>query len=160
MDKGSYGRKDRLVKEREHDPYHSRTKLSDPTVCTECGVVYMKGRWVWNEAPVEAGKSVCPACRRIADRLPAGQIEMKGNFFAGHRVEILNLIQNVEQKEKSNHPMERIMNIDEDSSGAMVTTTGVHLARGIGSALSSAYNGETSVTYLAGENFVKVQWMR
>lgn len=160
MDKGTFGRKDRLIQERSHDAYHSRAKLSDPTVCTECGVVYLQGRWVWNEAPEGAGKSICPACRRIADKFPAGQIEMKGSFFTGHRDEILNLVQNVEQKEKGNHPLERIMAIDDVPDGAVVTTTGIHLARGIGSALSSAYNGETSVTYLEGENFVKVSWAR
>lgn len=160
MDKGLFGRKDRLVKERQHDSYHSRAKLSDSTVCPECGVVYAKGRWVWDDAPQGAEKSLCPACRRIADRFPAGQIEMKGGFFAGHRDEILNLVRNVEAKEKSHHPMERIMSIEHESGGALVSTTGIHLARGIGSALSSAYNGNVSVTYLDGENFVKVSWAR
>lgn len=160
MDKSSYGRKDRLVQEREHDSYHARTKLPDPTACTKCGVVYIKGRWVWNEIPQGADKCICPACRRIADRFPAGLIEMKGDFFSGHRNEILNLVQNVEQKEKANHPMERIMAIDDMRDGVLVTTTGVHLARGIGSALSSAYNGETSVKYLDGEACVKVSWIR
>lgn len=160
MDKSSYGRKDRLVKEREHDAYHSRTKLSDPTVCTDCGVVFLKGRWVWEQAPEGANKSICPACRRVADKFPAGQIEMKGGFFAEHRGEIMNLIQNVEQKEKANHPLERIMGIEDQPEGALVTTTGIHIARGIGAALSSAYNGDMSVTYLDGENFVKVSWVR
>lgn len=160
MDKGSFGRKDRLVQERQHDSYHSRAKLSDPTVCPECGVVYAKGRWVWDNAPEGADKSLCPACRRIADRFPAGQIAMKGSFFAGHRDEILNLVRNVEVKEKTSHPMERIMSIEDETDGALVSTTGIHLARGIGSALSSAYNGDMSVQYLDGENFVKVSWQR
>ena len=160
MDKSSFGRKDRLVKEREHDTYHSRTKLQDPTACTECGVVYLKGRWVWSDAPESAGKTVCPACRRTADHFPAGQIEIQGGFFTGHRAEILNLVQNVEQKEKENHPMERIMGIEEQPEGVLVSTTGIHIARGIGAALSSAYNGEISTRYLDDENFVKISWMR
>ncbi len=160
MDKSSFGRMDRLVKEREHDVYRSRTKLSDATVCTECGVVYMNGRWIWDTAPEGSNKTVCPACSRIADRFPAGHIEMKGDFFSGHRDEILNLIRNMEEKEKAAHPMERIMAIEDLPDGAVVTTTGVHLARGIGTALSKAYNGETSVTYLAGENFAKISWTR
>ncbi|NNJ71123.1 MAG: ATPase [Kiritimatiellales bacterium] len=160
MDKSSYGRKDRLMQEREHDVYHSRAKLPDPTRCSQCGVVYAKGRWVWADAPEGASLTVCPACRRIADRFPAGQIEMRGSFFAGHREEILNLVRNVEGREKANHPMERIMAIEELPEGAGITTTGIHLARGIGSALSSAYAGELSVRYLDGENFVKISWVR
>lgn len=85
---------------------------------------------------------------------------MKGAFFASHRKEILNLVQNVEQKEKANHPMERIMGIEEQPEGALVKTTGIHIARGISSALSHAYNGDTTVRYLDGENFVKVSWVR
>ena len=160
MDRSIFGRKDRLVKEREHDAYRSRAKLPDPTVCTHCGVVYMKGRWVWAEAPEGAGRSVCPACRRIADRFPVGHIQMKGEFFTAHRDEILNLVHNVEQKEKKNHPLERIMSIDDVPDGAFVTTTGIHIARGIGSALSSAYCGTLRVKYLAAETCVQVRWIR
>lgn len=160
MDKSSYGRRDRLMKEREHDVYRSRTKLQDPTLCTECGVVFTKGRWVWGKASSDANKTVCPACRRIADHFPAGHIEMHGGFFAKHRDEILNLVQHVEQKEKANHPMERIMAIEKRPDCTLVTTTGIHVARGIGGALSNAYNGEISVRYLDGENCIKVRWVR
>lgn len=160
MDKSSHGRIDRLVQERAHDSYHSRGKLPDPTVCAECGVVYLKGRWVWEAAPESASRSVCPACRRIADRFPAGHIEMKGDFFSSHRDEVLNLVRNIEGKEKATHPLERIMAIDEAPGSARVTTTGVHLARGIGAALASAYNGSISVHYLDGENCVRVSWTR
>ena len=160
MNKSIYGRRDRLVQEREHDVYHSRTKLPDPAVCNKCGAIYLKGRWVWGEAPLSANTATCPACRRIADRFPAGHIELQGTFFNEHREEILNLVHNIEEKEKANHPMERIMQIEQLPGGARVTTTGIHLARGIGSALSSAYNGETSTQYLDGESTVKVAWTR
>ena len=160
MDKSFFGRKDRLVKEHGHDTYHSRMKLPYPSVCTGCGVVYMNGRWLWTEAPEGAGRSVCPACRRIADRFPAGHIEMKGGFFAEHRNEILNLVQNVEQKEKTRHPMERIMAIEDVPGGACITTTGIHIARGIGSALASAYRGNLTVNYLDAEACVRISWIR
>ncbi len=160
MDKGLYGRKDRLMKEREHDVYRSRMKLKDPTLCTECGAVFVKGRWLWGTAPTDANTTVCPACRRIADKFPVGLIEMQGGFLAEHHDEILSLVQNVERKEKANHPMERIIEIDEGSDCTRVTTTGIHVARGIGSALSSAYNGEMSMRYLDDEHCIKVRWTR
>ena len=106
------------------------------------------------------GSEPDPACRRIADKFPAGYIEMQGGFFAEHRDEVLNLVRNVEDKEKTNHPMERIMAIEKRPDRTLVTTTGIHIARGIGGALSSAYNGEISIRYLDGENCVKVHWTR
>lgn len=160
MDKGSFGRKDRLVKEKEHDTYRIRVKLPDPTLCTDCGAVFMKGRWVWAKAPQKANKAVCPACRRIADRFPVGRIEMQGGFFAAHHDEILNLVQNVEQREKATHPLERIMVIEDNRDHAVVTTTGIHVARGIGSALSNAYNGEITMRYLDSETGIQVRWVR
>ena len=160
MDKSYYGRRDRLVQEKEHDVYRTNMKLPEPTGCRECGAVYTKGRWVWGQAPEDAYKTVCPACRRIADKFPVGHIEVRGGFFTGHREEILNLVHNVEKKEKAMHPLERIMEIDDHADHARITTTGIHLARGIGAALSSAYSGEISIKYLAGENCIKVRWAR
>jgi NMD protein affecting ribosome stability and mRNA decay len=155
-----FGRKDRLVQEREHDAYRSRTKLQDPAICQECGAVYLKGRWVWKSAPEGANKTTCPACRRIADKFPVGYINIKGRFYADHHDEILNLVKNVEKKEMGNHPMERIMAVEELPEGACITTTGIHVARGIGSALSTAYHGKKTVMYLDGENCVRVNWTR
>ena len=116
--------------------------------------------WVWSAPPEGAKQSICPACRRIAERYPVGLIEMQGGFFVKHHDEIINLVQNIEKKEKANHPLERIMAIKERSDRALVTTTGIHVARGIGSALSNAYNGEMSMQYLGGENCIKVRWTR
>lgn len=160
MDRSSYGRKDRLVKERDHDVYRSRAKLPDSTLCAECGAVFRNGRWIWGSAPQDAKETSCPACRRTADGFPAGLIELQGEFFAEHHDEILNLVKNVEEKEKANHPLERIMTIEEGSDRTVVSTTGIHVARGIGSALSSAYSGELSLRYLAGETGIQIRWIR
>jgi hypothetical protein len=160
MDKGLSGRRDRLVKEREHDVYRSRTKLRDPTLCMECGAVYRKGRWVWKTPPPDAIRSICPACRRAADRFPAGWIELQCGFFDEHQAEILNLVENVEKKEKAGHPMERIMAVERQPGGALVTTTGIHIARGIGAALVSAFHGHLNVCYLKDETCVRLRWSR
>lgn len=160
MDKGSFGRKDRLVKEREHDVYHSRTKQQDPAQCADCGVAYIKGRWVWRVPPQNARITTCPACRRVADRFPAGHVELQGRFFEMHHDEILNLVYNVERKEKANHSMERIMGIEDRNGCAKVTTTGIHVARGIGAALERAYRGNLSMRYLDADNCIRVNWSR
>ncbi|WP_272481676.1 BCAM0308 family protein, partial [Rhodothermus marinus] len=81
----------------------------------------------------------CPACRRAADRYPAGYVELAGAFLSTHQEEILNLIRNLEEQEKQARPLERIMAMEVQNGRCYVTTTGVHLARRIGEALARAY---------------------
>ena len=68
MDKGKFGRRDRLVKDKYHDTYREGKKRAEPSVCSKCGSVYTGGRWTWTEEPEGAAKVLCPACQRIADR--------------------------------------------------------------------------------------------
>ena len=160
MNRPAYGRKDRLIKEKRHDSYQSWTKLPEPTVCDNCGVVFSKGRWTWKESVEQAHKISCPACRRQADNYPAGTIKISGVFYQDHKEEILNLIQNVEKQEKDERPMERIMDIQSDKKLTLVTTTGIHIARRIGEALSRAYNGVYSFNYANGDEHIQVTWHR
>ena len=73
------GRGDRLIKERIHDPYLSREKLPEPTVCPECRAVFTEGRWQWQSSVAEdANETLCPACRRIREKVPAGILTLSG----------------------------------------------------------------------------------
>ncbi len=160
MDKGAYGRKDRMVKTKRHDVYRERKKWPEPTRCVSCGAVFVKGRWTWETAAPDANEAVCPACRRVADHYPAGQVTLRGPFFEAHREELMNLLHNVEAQEKGGHPLERIMTLQEHDDHTEVTTTGIHLARRMGDALFRAYEGDLSVDYGDGEKSVRVQWQR
>jgi len=104
MDKGLYGRRDRLIQEKRHDTYHERRKLPEPTMCSACGAVFIEGRWAWWEPAVNAHAIVCPACQRIKDNFHAGYLEIRGRFFGIHREEITNLIRNLEEQEKKHTP--------------------------------------------------------
>ena len=134
--------------------------MAEPTACTECNSVYLEGRWTWYEPPVNANKIVCPACQRIAAKYPAGYLELRGSFFKTHQEEMLNLIHNEEKQEKGAHPLERIMDIQEEGEQVMITTTGIHIARRIGEAISNAYQGDLSFTYGDGEKTIRVSWSR
>jgi hypothetical protein len=158
--KGPFGRKDRLIKEKRHDTYREYGKWPEPTQCPECWAVFVNGRWVWQEPPAETNHILCPACRRIADRHPAGYLEIKGAFFAEHRHEVLNLVRNVEKQEKEARPLERIIAITAEENRTLVTTTGVHIARRIGEALGRAYKGELSFQYPDAEQSIQVSWQR
>jgi len=160
MDKGQHGRRDRLLQETRHDTYREDKKWPEPTVCTECHSVYLEGRWTWYEPPAKPNKVVCPACQRIAENYPAGHLELHGSFFKEHQEEMLNLIHNEEKQEKSAHPLERIMDIHEEDEQVLITTTGIHIARRIGEAISRAYQGDLSFSYGDGEKTIRVSWSR
>ncbi len=160
MEKSQYARMDRLVKEKRHDTYRESGKWKEPTMCTECKALFLNGRWSWKKPPVDSNRVICPACQRIADNYPAGRIEIKGPFFKRHREEILNLIRNEEELEKGEHPMERIMSIIDEEDSVLVTTTGVHIARRIGDALSRAYQGDFEFQYGDAEKSIRVYWHR
>ena len=142
------------------DAYRPGAKPRGPVHCPDCGALFRKGRWRWGAAPAGALERRCPACLRIAEGSPAGYISMTGTFFNAHRDEVLGRIRHCEQKEKSTHPLERIMAIDATKGGLVVTTTSVHLARRIAHALESAFKGTLSLTYNRQDNLLRVRWSR
>jgi NMD protein affecting ribosome stability and mRNA decay len=153
-------RHDELYQERTHDPYRARHKLPEPTVCPTCGAVFHEGRWQWLEAPAGAHQETCSACQRIHDDYPAGFVTLAGEFFSAHREEIMHLLHNVEERQRAEHAHKRIMKIEEKEGGTLLTTTDIHLARGIGEAIHNAYQGELEFHYNPDEYLLRVSWTR
>jgi len=150
----------RVYDELKHDPYQNRHKYVEPTVCTDCGVVFHRGRWQWGTAPADAHRAVCPACHRVRDKLPAGTVTLEGGFVADHRAEILGIVRNQEKRAKDEHPLQRIIAIEEGADRIVITTTDVHLPRRIGEALKDAHQGELDVRFGDNEYSVQVDWKR
>ena len=153
-------RHDTVFKERVHDAYKIKEKLPEPTVCPQCNAVFHSGRWQWTAAPANAHQHNCPACQRIIDHYPAGFLTLEGEFFHSHRDEILHLVQNYEKKEKSEHPLQRIIATEKQNGSFLITTTDIHLARGIGEAIHDAYQGDLDFHYNQDENLLRVHWSR
>lgn len=156
-------RSQHLIQEFEHDPYRVRGKLADGSACQQCGAVYIKGRWLWESEAAEsknARTTSCPACRRIQERVPAGELTLSGEFLAAHYDEIVNLIKNVEEREKNAHPLKRIMDIRQENDQVFITFTDPHLVRGVAEAINSAYSGELDYRYNEDEFFLRAAWSR
>ena len=151
-------RHDGLFKEQVHDAYKIKGKLPEPAICPQCGAVFHDGHWQWRTAPANAHPETCPACHRIHDHYPAGFLTMKGEFFLSHRDEIMHLVHNREKHERTEHPLKRIMKIEEKDGTTLVTTTDIHLARGIGEAIHHAYQGELEFHYNPEQNLLRVSW--
>ena len=143
-----------------HDPYHARGKFAEPTVCTGCGATFHHGRWQWMAAPSDANRGLCPACHRIRDRMPAGTVRLSGPYVAKHRNDLLGIVRNAEKHERTEHALARIMSIDDDGEGIVVSTTDVHLPRRIGEALRAAHDGELAFRFAEDEYRISVDWRR
>lgn len=153
-------RRNRLIREREHDTYKVRSKLPDPSACPQCGAMYRNGRWTWDVPPPDAHAALCPACHRIRDDHPGGVLFLDGDFLRRHHEEILGLARNVAERERGEHPLKRIMRVEGGEAGIAVATTDSDLARAIGEAVHHAYQGELTYRYTGEEDFLRVHWTR
>jgi len=166
-----------VLREEEHDPYRSAGKAPDGSTCPTCHASVRQGRWRWVSAPdlvaVQAAPAQplpCPACRRIAADDPAGILTLSGTYAQNHRAELLALLRQVATRESAEHPLERIMRVEESPPAPtkpeaapavmVVTTTGLHLARALGHALERSHKGDLRQHYSPGEQRVRVGWAR
>jgi NMD protein affecting ribosome stability and mRNA decay len=154
------GRIDKLIQEFEHDPYHPAAKPPEPAQCPVCGAVFHEGRWQWIEAPQGAHRVKCPACRRVRDHLPAGYLTLAGPFVAQHRDEVMHVVHHHAQRERAEHPMDRIMTIEPQKDGLLITFTEAHLARGTGEAVHHAFQGKLEFHYVEEDPALRVTWRR
>lgn len=69
------------------------------------------------------------------------------------------MVRNIEKAEKSEHPLERVMNIKEENEHTLITTTGFHMARRLAGALRESYQGNLEISYDA-ENYIRASWSR
>lgn len=151
---------DHMYEPHLHDPYQTRGKWREPASCPDCGAVYHNGRWQWSSIPAHADLHRCPACARMAEGIPAAQLQLRGDFFEQCRDEILALIRHLEQKEKVEHPLERIMAIDDIEDGVIVSYTGIRLPRGSGEAVYHAYHGVLSIDAGERNDLMRINWYR
>jgi NMD protein affecting ribosome stability and mRNA decay len=146
----------------EETPGQAPGKLPEIAGCPDCGASYRNGRWTWKKAPAGSYEHVCPACERVAADYPAGVLHVDGGFAAAHREELVALVRNIEERERAEHPLNRIMTVADESTGFAVTVTDGKLAQTFGRALQSAYQGrlEHPTTTSDTENLVRVRWTR
>ena len=153
-------RRDQLYEPHLADPYQRREKWREPTSCPDCGAVYHQGRWQWMRVPENAERHRCPACARIHDAVPAGYLLLDGDFFIEHHDELLRLVDNLAILEKRQHPLERIMDIEETENACHISFTGVHLPRAVGEAIRHAYQGQLEINHSERSDQLRVHWNR
>jgi len=151
----------------ETDPYLPRGGPGEPIVCRGCHAVCTRKRWRIDEVAYAkllrartARQVLCPACQKIRDGYPSGQVTLTGQFLAEHRDEILRLIANEEKRAREKNPLERIMSLSEENGQLVLTTTDEKLAQRIGRELRKACGGIVTYGWSHNNKFVRVRWER
>jgi hypothetical protein len=138
------------------DPYQRQRKMHEGMVCPQCGAVYNEGRWQWSAAIEPTHREICPACRRIADQMPAGIVTVKGPLPPERADELIHLARHEEEAERSEHPLNRIINIERDGDDIVINTTDVHLPRRIGEAVERAFHMKLEAHFDRDDYFARI----
>jgi len=152
------GRQLHLMMGTRHDPYQARRKPHSPSVCPVCRLVFSNGRWQQGAAPADSHSEICPACHRIRDGFPAGYLTIEGPFAFEHRADVLRTARNFADRMQAEHPLQRIMGVEESDEKVVITTTDVHLVQGMGRALHDAFRGNLEFRFNESEYLLRVHW--
>ncbi|WP_114810546.1 BCAM0308 family protein [Paraburkholderia kururiensis] len=157
---GTKMRRDHQPGARTDDSYRQPKRVAGGTSCSQCGATCENGRWTWHAAADDARQIVCPACRRILEGVPAGELVLSGDYLQAHVDDVLGLLHNQAAGEEKEHPLERIMAIDSGDGQVVVRTTGPHLVRRLGEAMLRAHQGQLTMSYGENEALLRGTWSR
>lgn len=153
----------------ENDPYlpPKGKGLVGVAICKDCTSVYQNKKWFLDAKMYKEKKGLkrvnwvtCPACKKTKENVPNGVVKLKGDFLKQHKEEIMNLIQNEDERSKKYNPLKRIMKIQDKGSEVEVHTTSAKLAQRIGSILFKAYSGQVEYKKHENAKFMRVEWRR
>jgi len=143
---------------------------SEPAECRSCGAVYADRRWTPAGALAKAGKhknwhpktmTLCPACKKKDEGVPAGFVYVSGGFLSAHRQEIEHLVDNEAGRAAVDNPLAQIMGRETDENGRLViSTTTEHLAQRLGHAIEKAFDGKIHYEFSHENKFARVYWHR
>src|SRR5574341_416832 len=120
----------------ERDMYLPRLDPKGVIQCSGCGAFHYRRHWTLNppggfSTQIHTHPVFCPACRKIQDRFPGGELTLHG-VEAEDRGEIARILRNEEERARQKNPLERIMRVDAANGGWRVETTTEKLAQRLG----------------------------
>ena len=150
--------RDRIYDDPRHDPYQAKGKYRGTRR------VQRLRRGV-PPRPLDVGRGargrshggmpgLPPDTRQAARRLR----HARGRSHAGRARGARASRANVEKHEKAEHPLHRIIAIEQDADEMRVTTTDAHLPQRIGEAVKHARKGTLEIIYGHDEYVVRVHW--
>lgn len=105
--------------------------------------------------------TVHPARRRhTGDAQPEACVSIAGDFALEHHDEIIDLVRRFEEQEGAAHPGRRIVSVRADASHLLINTNDARLARAIGEALQSTFQGNLKFHFGETHRVLRVHWER
>jgi hypothetical protein len=147
------------------DPYRSQMKPRGSPVCSNCGSVAVKGRWLSAELAKArkllasaTSKVKCPACSQLADRFALGVVELHGNHWREKQEDVIRTMRNTESIARSRNDQERILWTKDLRDMTKVYVTLPELARRIGRELEKSFQGVAEYEHSSEEPYLRVRW--
>ena len=146
----------------ERDTYLPRLSPAGIIQCSGCGAFYYRRRWTLKRptrvpSSVHFNRTFCPACRKINEKYPSGELHLLGLEAADRRAVVSNL-RNEEGRAREKNPLERIMNLEASNGHWKVETTTEKLAQRLGRSLRKARGGNVQYKWSHNNKFVRVTW--
>ena len=79
---------------------------------------------------------------------------LRGDFAREHKEEMIRLARHQKEAEKKEHPLDRIISIEDDVQGIVINTTD------IGDVVNGAFHAEIEDNFEKDGYFVRVIWTR
>lgn len=154
--------------DREAGRHRGSSAAAGARLCKGCGAMYAKRRWSLAATPLAQNlraiaapeRTLCPACRQVANGQFAGEVRVSGTFAAAHRAEVERLIRNEVRRASEDNPLGRIVRLDRLPEGFRVRTTTEHLAKRLGQSLHKAFRGKVRYRFSEENKFAHVTWSR
>jgi NMD protein affecting ribosome stability and mRNA decay len=149
-----------------HRPARAPT---EPRLCTRCGAVYTRRRWV-AAADVLAAQlrergdlieTRCPACRIAEDGTPRGYLRIEGLFYATHQQDVERLVEAEAVRAGTKNPLGRIIEWDRTEPGVLtLATTTEHVVQRLAHALQKAFHGTVEGGFSHENKMARMRWAR
>ena len=146
----------------ERDAYLPRISPEEVIQCRGCGAFYARRRWTLTrpngfKTAVNAHPVFCPACRRIREHFPSGELRLLGIEPVDKR-EFVRILRNEEERAREKNPLERIMRLEEANGNWKLETTTEKLAQRLGRSIKKARGGKIAYKWGHNNKFVRVIW--
>jgi hypothetical protein len=148
----------------ERDMYLPKLAPKGIIRCTGCGAFYQRRHWTLTrpdafEQPIQFHTVYCPACRKIKDNYPGGELKLLG-LAPDEKREIARILRNEEARARTKNPLERIMRLHESNGSWKVDTTTEKLAQRLGRSIKKARGGKVAYKWAHNRKFVRVVWQK
>lgn len=116
----------------------------DVLLCPKCGAVYWNKSWhndfhkYKDKSDFNIKEEVCPACQMIQENRFEGEIRIS-DIPDQYKEDLKNMVDNMDQTAQEKDPLDRVIDIEDQSSQMRITTTENQLAVQIAKKINKAF---------------------